>query len=289
MVRYNDETFEILEEDDEWFKLIKVKNKNATWYNIPEYINFIESQAFRECINLETITIPENVQVIGEGAFYDCLRLNSVSFEGNKIETFDNYTFAGCNLLETINIPENLQYIDDYVFKDCFSLTSVKIPYNVSYLGFGAFMDCRYLISIYISSKTDIIGNEDIIDMDEQVELHASFENCSSLEIVHLMLPTNKEIHFKKTTEIDSNGNEKIIILYSPYKINKKIETNIRKIFDVENEGEFRYYSRESTTQSFSYTSVLPEHIVEISRYDGYKKSRKRKSRKRKSTKNRNT
>jgi len=100
MVRYNDETFEILEEDDEWFKLIKVKNKNATWYNIPEYINFIESQAFRECINLETITIPENVQVIGEGAFYDCLRLNSVSFEGNKIETFDNYTFAGCNLLE---------------------------------------------------------------------------------------------------------------------------------------------------------------------------------------------
>jgi hypothetical protein len=263
-------TFEILEEDDEFLKLMNVINIDQAYYSIPEYIKAIESEAFRECFNLRRITIPNNVEYIGVGSFCDCIALNSVTFEGNEIKTFEGYTFDGCDSLERINIPEKLEFIDNYCFKDCLSLTSVKIPYTVTDINFGAFMNCKSINTIHISSKTVIVGNN-VIDDNER--LHASFENCISLEIVHLMLPENKQIHFKKT--IDRNNN--IIILYSPYNINKDIETTIRKIFNVENEEEFRYYQKNkvdlskssiaSASEPAKLLSILPENRYLISQY----------------------
>jgi hypothetical protein len=259
----NTETFGILEEDDDFLKLMNIINKDQIHYYIPEYIKVIENVAFLGCFNLGRITIPNNVEFIGAGAFFNCIKLKSVTFEGNEIKTFDQYTFAGCDCLETINMPKKLDFIDNYAFQNCLSLTSVKIPYTVTYINFGAFMNCKRLNTIHISSKTVIVGNN-VIDDDNNERLHASFENCISLEFVHLMLPGNKQIHFKKT--IDSNNN--IIILYSPYKINKTIETTIRKIFNVEKEEEFRYYQKNKVdlTRSLSYY-ILPEHKEVISQY----------------------
>ena len=87
MVRYNDETFEILEEDDEWFKLIKVKNKNATWYNIPEYINFIESgEKYKSSSQFSKEALTKNLAICGQKIIFIIL----VDMYGKIEERFNN-------------------------------------------------------------------------------------------------------------------------------------------------------------------------------------------------------
>ena len=78
----------------------------------------IGSSAFRNCVELTSVTIPNTVTSIGNHAFYKCSGLTSVT------------------------IPNSVTSIVDYAFRDCTKLTSITIPDSVTNIGNGAFYGC---------------------------------------------------------------------------------------------------------------------------------------------------
>lgn len=83
-------------------------------------------QAFRNCINLESVTIPASVTKIEIGAFMDCVALRSISFDKNsELEFIGAEAFGRCASLTEIRLPPNLTKIDYYAFNNCANLKKV--------------------------------------------------------------------------------------------------------------------------------------------------------------------
>ncbi len=128
----------------------------------------IESEAFKNCSNLRSITIPKSLTSIGYNAFSGCTRLNKVYYDGTIGDWFNigfkskddnpmiyanhlylkkdnnweevtsieipntiteiNYQFYGFNYVTSITIPDSVTSIGDLTFENCYSLD--KVYYN---------------------------------------------------------------------------------------------------------------------------------------------------------------
>lgn len=118
--------------------------------NIPDSIFYegkyypvtsIRESAFRNCVNLKSVTIPKSITSIGNYAFYGCKDLSSIAIP-NSVTTIGSGAFQGCKGLTSIYIPSSLKNMDDNVFCDCSGLISVTIPNNMKTIGSGAFSYC---------------------------------------------------------------------------------------------------------------------------------------------------
>ena len=190
---------------------------------IPEYINNIpvivfNKNAFKDCNSLKTLIIPETINYILDEAFKDCESLtvfckksyysgdwkNSVSHivweYAGEIGTFDGLSYAVCQnknqkyisiydydkskevleipafindlpvmtitektfnrcfSLKSVILPSGLTSIGDDAFIFCTGLTDILIPDTVSYIGTGAFSFCRALTSVIIPDKVTQIA-----------------------------------------------------------------------------------------------------------------------------------
>ena len=64
-------------------------------------VTSIGSNAFREKINLNSVTIPEGATSIGEGAFSECSGLTSIAIPGS-VTSIGEGAFANCSGLTAI-------------------------------------------------------------------------------------------------------------------------------------------------------------------------------------------
>lgn len=155
----------------------------------PDYPNYVNLNAFKNCSNLKSIIIPDSVTHIGFGAFSGCIGLESITlpFIGSAPSTFNssssNYTHFGSIFgayaftngqaefvpinLKTVTITGG-RAISSFAFYDCPSLTSIELPAGLTIIGEGAFSSCSSLTSITIPDSVTWIGNK-------------AFYNCSSL------------------------------------------------------------------------------------------------------------
>lgn len=130
---------------------------------IPEGVNSIANNAFKNCKDLISLTVSPNVISISESAFSGCNNLNSIRFEdGIEVLTINTSSFSACPLT-SIYLGRNLSYsnspfsgrtkltsvvigdmvtsLGDYAFSGCSGLTSVTIPNSVTSIGESVFMD----------------------------------------------------------------------------------------------------------------------------------------------------
>ncbi len=85
---------------------------------IPEGIKRIESNALKNCSDLQTIALPSSLEVIGASAFQSCTGINMITFPANLGEIGDR-AFYGCNnLVEVENKRSTPVAISDDVFSD---------------------------------------------------------------------------------------------------------------------------------------------------------------------------
>lgn len=151
------------------------QDTNVTDVRLPFMLQKIGFGAFKNCVNLDSLTIPDSVTTIGTSAFYGCSSLASVVIP-RGVTSIDYGTFSGCSSLTSVTLPKGITSIGNSAFYGCVSLTDVTIPDGVTTIGSYAFSGCESLTEIVIPS-----GMTEIADH--------TFQYCGGL--VSVTIPDN--------------------------------------------------------------------------------------------------
>ena len=214
-------------------------SSNITSITIPNSIKIIETGAFANCTNLESVTfqegstltsigwqtfmgckslksivIPDSVTNIGWYSFSDCTSLETITIP-NSVNNIESHAFSGCKNLKNITLPEYLYYIGDGTFYSCTSLESIIIPDQVSWIAWGAFYDCTNLTSIVIPDSVTTIGFESFYGCTnlssiiipkavESIEDNA-FTNCTSLSSITFLGTSSQWAKIQKGYNYNQN------------------------------------------------------------------------------------
>lgn len=117
---------------------------------LPEGLDSIASEAFRNNNYITDVTIPASVRVIGESAFYSNTSLKSVTL-GSGLTSISSSCFSECSNLAIVKGGENVKTIYNYAFYNCKLLTSAADLAPVT-VGDYAFIRCEKLDSFNFSN-----------------------------------------------------------------------------------------------------------------------------------------
>lgn len=142
---------------------------------LPDTLEFIDYNAFGNCIYLKEIKLPENLKYLGRSAFINCTSLNSVTIDCPKLRLKED-TFLDCNnlksmdinvreigerslspALESVHLGEDIEKIDFNAFSICENLSNCDIPAGVKMMCQGAFINSG-VKSVTIPPNVQIIG-----------------------------------------------------------------------------------------------------------------------------------
>ncbi len=139
--------------------LIKVTDDDIEYgtITIPNNVNYIGNEAFKNCKFLKHITIPKNVNGIGYSAFENCVNLKSISMS-DEIETIGNNAFRNCTSLINVMIPKNVKVIEVGTFCNCKSLKNINIMGDLEKIKEHAFRDCKGLKKLFIPKSIKYIN-----------------------------------------------------------------------------------------------------------------------------------
>ena len=143
---------------------------------IPNSVDSIGENAFRDCTGLTSITIGNSVTSIGNDAFYNCSNLTSIIWNAKNGPSFNfgnqvtSFTFgddvevipasicSGMKNLTSVTIGNSVDSIGENAFRGCTGLTSVTIPDSVTSIGEYAFAYCTGMTSETIGNSVTSIG-----------------------------------------------------------------------------------------------------------------------------------
>ena len=95
------------------FSLYEAKNLKKVI--LPNTLELIREEAFRNCSALEEIVMADSVNTIERAAFMDCKSLTKITIP-KSLTTIVTETFRGCHALETLTIPANVTTIEKRAF-----------------------------------------------------------------------------------------------------------------------------------------------------------------------------
>ena len=168
--------------NDDGICITKYKGDKST-VEIPNGVVRLESQAFKKCTFLTSITIPASVKSIWSDAFYECDNLKTIFYIGDvaswcKISGLSNIMsnnrtlyIGGKKVEGDLVIPDSVTSIGSSAFKGCTGLTSIVIPDSVTSIGDNAFYGCTGLTNVTIGNSVTSIGA-------------GAFEGCTGLTSV---------------------------------------------------------------------------------------------------------
>lgn len=157
---------------------------------IGEGILALGENAFRQCVNLESIQIPSTLIMLDKWSFLGCSRLRKIMVaDGNPkydsrdncnaiISTHDDMLIKGCQTtkipasvteigptafygqqsIASISIPEGIERICACAFKECVNLASVSLPQSLTIIDDAAFYGCASLTELDIPENVSKIG-----------------------------------------------------------------------------------------------------------------------------------
>ena len=118
----------------------------------------IGATAFKDCVNLTSITMPSSVASIGYRAFYGCTALSEVNFAGG-IEAIPEEAFYGCTSLTSMELPDFVSSIGKNAFYGCTSLTDFTFGAGVVTVEERAFYNATALTNVTWNEGLETIGN----------------------------------------------------------------------------------------------------------------------------------
>lgn len=123
---------------------------------LPNSIEYLANEAFKEYPRLLNVTLSNGVKSIGSEAF-DNSGLQSIVIP-NSVETIGTNAFENCVNLSSVILPEGLTKIPDWAFAGCSNLITIQLPLNLVSIGEYAFSGCD-LEEITLPQSLTSIGN----------------------------------------------------------------------------------------------------------------------------------
>ena len=132
--------------------------ETVQWNNQTYTVERIGNNAFKRCVNLESITLPEGLRTIGSDAFYSCTGLRTIIIP-DSVKSIGMGSFGDCSKLTVARFGTSLERVGMYAFNECVSLESVALPATMVYIGEYAFSDCSALKSASFPSSAEVESN----------------------------------------------------------------------------------------------------------------------------------
>ena len=127
---------------------------------IPEGVGILDTNLFRNFLNLQKINLPKSLVKINQCAFYNCSTLEFIDLPEN-LSIIGAYAFSSCKNLKSITIPESVKEIKPMAFCSCRNLSKVQFEgNNIQYFRSGLFYGCENLVSIKIPDSVRVIEND---------------------------------------------------------------------------------------------------------------------------------
>lgn len=111
----------------------------------------VDSVAFMDCPNLESVILPEGVEEIGGSAFKNCKKLNSLQLPEGLLKV-GYEVFEGCESLAILRLPDTVETLGKNVFSGMSSLQSIVLPPSLLSIGTTPFYDCPKLKKVALPS-----------------------------------------------------------------------------------------------------------------------------------------
>lgn len=128
-------------------------NSSIYYIHLPNNLQYMGSEIFKNCFNLEQISLPDSLRRIETKSFANCTNLKKINLSSSLLK-IGNYSFSNCRALKDIVIPDTVSMIGSYAFHQCKSLEKINIPKDFE--SFGKF--------IFIESWVNTIEiNHDIL------------------------------------------------------------------------------------------------------------------------------
>jgi hypothetical protein len=106
---------------------------------LPERVNMIKENAFKDCKNMKFISAPA-VKWIYPGAFENCVSFTDEVLNGfTKLYDIYGHAFVGCTGLVNVVIPKSVGKIQKDAFAGCVNIETIAIPESAVYIDSGAF------------------------------------------------------------------------------------------------------------------------------------------------------
>ena len=124
--------------------------------NIPKGVYGIGSSAFEGCTGLKEVYLPESIFDIGKSAFSCCSSLERIKLS-NFLQCIREKTFYKCSRLTSYGKPEWILSIGDEAFYGT-ALTSLNLNDGLLSIGSGAFKECNYLKDASLPASVRFLG-----------------------------------------------------------------------------------------------------------------------------------
>ena len=125
---------------------------NLKSVTFPESITEIEHYAFQGCSFVEEMELPKYLVSVGAGAFARMNRLKTIKLP-DSIEKFYGAVFDCCKELTEVSLPSGLKTVPLNTFFRCYKLTTVNLPANVEYVHPEFAIECSSMTNIFIDES----------------------------------------------------------------------------------------------------------------------------------------
>lgn len=170
------------------------KDKIAGILIIPSGIIRLNSSAFSDCTNLNSVYLPDSVTDLTSNSFAGCTNLSEVRLS-EQLTTMTR-TF-GNTKLTAVKIPDSFTSIGEYSFNNCTSLVDVQLSKNLQTIYKGAFSGCTSLPSITFPVSL--------------TRIYSSFYDCTSLTTINYEGTTAQWGRVTKTSGWNSRVPAKVV------------------------------------------------------------------------------
>ncbi len=135
--------------------------------------------AFKDCLELETVVIQEGVKAISFSAFEKCSKLSQVTIP-STVTDIQNSAFVHCKALRSITLPEGLLMLGASAFFGT-GLETFEIPESVSMMSCSCVNMCENLKTIIVHNGSMSIN----LDLKYSDVVKLCFTGCPSDLVVY--------------------------------------------------------------------------------------------------------
>ena len=94
---------------------------------LPDSVEWIQREAFQDCVELLEVVFPASLAKIGSRAFAGCVSLQNLAFE-EGLRRIGNGAFSGCESLGEVVLPKSVKQVDCSAFSGCATLERLVVP-----------------------------------------------------------------------------------------------------------------------------------------------------------------